>query len=212
MTDHTPAFRRGLMLVLSSPSGAGKTSLAKEILARDRHLTPSVSVTTRPPRPSEVHGCDYYFISREEYDNMVIAHHLLEHVEVFGNGYGTPKQLVLSTLEQGKDIIFDIDWQGTQQLAREMRTDLVTIFILPPSLKVLESRLKGRAEDSEEVVQERFADAVKTISHWTEYDYVLINDDLHKTVEQISLILAAERLKRTRQVKLKPFVDSLVFS
>lgn len=210
MSENPLISRRGLLFILSSPSGAGKTSLAKEMLLHDKNLISSISVTTRPSRASEVHGRDYYFISREEYDAMIADQRLLEHVEVFGNGYGTPKQFVLSTLSQGKDIIFDIDWQGTQQLAAAMCSDLVTIFILPPSLQALGNRLRGRAEDSPKVLEERFADAEKTMSHWPEYDYVLVNTDFNKTVEQIGSILTAERLKRIRQVGLRDFVKSLM--
>ena len=172
--------RRGIMLVLSSPSGAGKTTIANHLLELELHLVPSISVTTRPPRPSEQEGRDYVFVTASQFHDLVEKGDLLEHAEVFGHSYGTPKKQVLDTLNTGKDIIFDIDWQGTQQLAQLARTDLVSVFILPPTTQELERRLRGRAQDEDHVVQGRMAQAATEMSHWAEYDYVIINKDLSK--------------------------------
>jgi guanylate kinase len=201
--------RRGIMLVLSSPSGAGKTSIANKLLPLEDNLAMSISVTTRPRRSGEVDGKDYHFISREKYKSMVENGELLEHAEVFGNGYGTPKQQVLDALAAGKDIIFDIDWQGTQQLAQLARTDLVSIFILPPSTEELEKRLRGRAQDAEEIIKRRMDEAAHEMSHWAEYEYVVINRDLDESVHRVQSILTAERLRRTRQLGLVDFVNHL---
>ena len=200
---------RGVMLVLSSPSGAGKTSITKELLKQEKNLVTSVSATTRPPRVSEVEGQDYYFISPETYHQMLEREEFLEYAEVYRNFYGTPKTPVFEALSQGKDVIFDIDWQGTQQLAQSARTDLVTIFILPPSLEELEKRLRSRAQDSEEVIQHRLASASYDLSHWAEYDYVIINENLDYSVECIRFILKSEKLKRVRQPYLHSFVNTL---
>ncbi|MBX9805003.1 MAG: guanylate kinase [Alphaproteobacteria bacterium] len=201
--------RRGIMLVLSSPSGAGKTTIATRLLDLEPELTPSISVTTRPSRPGEVDGRDYVFVTSHEFHEKVEKDELLEHAEVFGYSYGTPKRQVLDALNGGKDIIFDIDWQGTQQLAQLARSDLVSVFILPPSTKELERRLRARAQDNDEVVNRRMADAANEMSHWAEYDYVIINHDLEQSVAQVRSILIAERLRRTRLPGVVDFVNGL---
>ncbi len=201
--------RRGLMLVLSSPSGAGKTTISRRLLASDPNLTMSVSVTTRPPRPGEVDGRDYRFISRAEYDRLLADHALLEHAEVFGNSYGTPRGPVEQTLSDGGDMLFDIDWKGTQQLAQSARKDLVRVFILPPSAEELERRLYTRAQDTEDVIKRRMAKSADEMSHWAEYDYVILNQDVDESVAQVAAILQAERLRRERQEGLFEFVDML---
>lgn len=201
--------RRGLMLILSSPSGAGKTTLSRLLLEHMPQLQMSVSVTTRPRRPSEISGRDYHFIDREEFDRYVANDDLLEHAEVYGNFYGTPKTPVMKALGQGMDVLFDIDWQGTQQMMRKARPDLVTIFILPPSMAELERRLRTRAQDSAEVVAKRMAKAHDDVSHWREYDYVLVNDDIEASLVSVRAILHAERLKRERQTSLPDFVAAL---
>jgi guanylate kinase len=203
------AKRRGLMFVLSSPSGAGKTTLSRRLLAEEEGVAMSVSVTTRAPRPGEVEGKDYYFIDHAKYDAMVAASELLEHAVVFDNKYGTPKQQVMDSLASGRDVLFDIDWQGTRQLAHSCRADLVSVFILPPTLEELERRLRSRAQDSEEVVQKRMARAVDEISHWEEYDYVVVNEDLDRAMDHIRRILYAERFKRWRQLDIGDFVAQL---
>jgi guanylate kinase len=205
-----PIARRGLLLVISSPSGAGKTTLSRRLLDRDPNITMSVSVTTRPPRPGEVDGRDYYFISKERFEAMRDAGELLESAEVFGNCYGTPKGPVEHSLAKGRDVLFDIDWQGTQQLAQAMQDDLVRVFILPPSVEALRDRLISRAQDPMVVVAKRMAEASREISHWAEYDYVIVNDDLETADREICAILAAERLKRKRRVGLTAFVRSLL--
>jgi len=201
--------RRGLMLVLSSPSGAGKTSISRALLDRDRNLTMSVSVTTRPKRPGEVAGSDYHFIDPEEFGLMVNRGALLEHAKVFGHYYGTPRAAVEEAVAAGRDVLFDIDWQGTQQLAEKARSDLVAVFILPPSTRELEKRLKTRAQDSDAVVAQRMAKAADEMSHWPEYDYVVVNRDLESSIREVEAILAAERLRRDRQVGLGDFVKAL---
>lgn len=197
------------MLVLSSPSGAGKTSLTRALLAEDAETTLSVSVTTRDARPGEVHGTHYFFHPREEYDRQVEAGELLEFAEVFGRGYGTPRAFVETQLSTGRDVLFDIDWQGTQQLAAALRTDLVSVFILPPSLSELERRLRARAQDDDTVVAARMQQARQEISHWAEYDYVLVNQDFDDTLASLRAILKAERNRRSRQPGLSPFVKGL---
>ncbi len=202
--------RRGLMLVLSSPSGAGKTTLSRRLLESDSGITLSVSATTRPKRPAEVHGRDYYFVSQAEFDAMVKRGEFLEHATVFGNSYGTPRAPVEKALAEGRDVLFDIDWQGTQQVREKAREDLVSVFILPPSREALLERLKTRAQDSADVVAARMAKANGEMSHWAEYDYVVVNDDVVRAQAQIETILAAERLRRARQRDLSGFVRGLM--
>ena len=197
------------MLVLSSPSGAGKTTIAHALLKQDSNLRNSVSVTTRLSRPSEEHGKNYFFVDTPKFIEMRDSEALLEHAHVFGNYYGTPKEFVFEQLEKGFDVIFDIDWQGTQQIAQLARNDLVTIFILPPTLRVLYERLKSRGEDNDETINERMSDAAAEISHWPEYDYVIVNKDFETSLTKITAILEAERLKRTRQIGLAEFVNQL---
>jgi guanylate kinase len=201
--------RRGLMFVLSSPSGAGKTTISRRMLEIDSDLTLSISVTTRARRSSEIDGRDYHFIAPERYNEMVEHNELLEHATVFDHHYGTPAKYVHDCLARGKDVLFDIDWQGTSQLAEKSRGDLVSVFILPPSMGELERRLRTRAQDSHDVVARRMAKAVAEISHWQEYDYVLLNDDLETTIARVMCILQAERLKRARQVELSEFITTL---
>jgi guanylate kinase len=205
----TQIQRRGLLLVMSSPSGAGKTTLSRRLLAADPMITMSVSVTTRAPRPGEVNGRDYHFITHEEFGRLRDRGDLLEYAEVFGNFYGTPKRPVAEALQAGRDVLFDIDWQGTQQLGAAMQDDLVRIFILPPSAEELRERLIGRAQDSASTVAKRMAKAADEISHWPEYDYVIVNDDIGKASVEIEAILTAERLRRRRQVGLTDFVRGL---
>ena len=202
--------RRGLMLVLSSPSGAGKTTLSRRLLDSDNAITMSVSATTRPVRPGEEHGKDYHFLTPEEFDGWLASGKFLEHASVFGNRYGTPSHLVNDVLAAGRDVLFDIDWQGTQQLKEKKRDDLVSIFILPPSHDELERRLRNRAQDSDEIVAGRMAKAADEISHWPEYDYVIVNSDIEKALADIQAILNAERLRRTRQTGISEFVGKLV--
>ncbi|MBW7852261.1 MAG: guanylate kinase [Rhodospirillales bacterium] len=205
-----PAIRRrGLMLVLSSPSGAGKTTISRMLLARDTGITMSVSVTTRPPRPGEVDGRDYQFISVEQFHGLAAGDELLEHARVFDNYYGTPRRPVEEVLAQGRDVLFDIDWQGTQQLAQNARADLVSVFILPPSVEELERRLRARNQDSEEVVRKRMDKAADEMSHWREYDYIVVNRDVEESVASVLAILAAERLRRDRQAGLPELVQRL---
>ncbi|MBP2227211.1 guanylate kinase [Azospirillum agricola] len=201
--------RRGLMLVLSSPSGAGKTTISRRLLDRDGDLAMSVSVTTRPMRPGEVPGVDYHFIDLALFDRMVEAGGLLEYARVFGNCYGTPRGAVEDALASGRDVLFDIDWQGTQQLAQNARDDLVSVFVLPPSGEELERRLHSRAQDSAEVIANRMAKASDEISHWAEYDYVIVNHDVEESVAAVEAILRAERLRRRRQVGLPRFVQTV---
>lgn len=205
----TAIGRRGLMLVLSSPSGAGKTSISRELLQRDSNLRMSVSVTTRPPRPGEVDGRDYFFKSKPEFDRMVGAGDLLEHARVFDHHYGTPRAPVEAALAAGCDVLFDVDWQGTQQIAQRAPQDLVRVFILPPSTAELERRLRTRAQDTEEVVRGRMAKAVSEMSHWPEYDYIVVNRVLEESVTRVMAILAAERLRAYRQSGLHDFVSRL---
>ena len=205
----TPIARRGLMLVLSSPSGAGKTTISRLLLERDSSLTMSVSATTRPIRPGEAEGLDYYFVDPTEFNLMVNRRELLEHAKVFDNYYGTPRKPVEQALRDGHDIIFDIDWQGAQQLAQEAREDLVSVFILPPSTEELDRRLHSRARDPADVVAKRMAKAPDEMSHWAEYDFIIVNNDVEESVSNVQAILAAERLRRQRQVGLSEFVKRL---
>ncbi len=209
LVQKTEIARRGLLLVMSSPSGAGKTTLSRKLLAADRNITMSVSVTTRAPRPGEVEGKDYYFISKERFAQMRDRNELLEWAEVFGNCYGTPRKPVDEALAHGRDVLFDIDWQGTQQIAQVMKEDLVRIFILPPSADELQNRLINRAQDSSSVVAKRMAEASNEISHWAEYDYVIVNDEIESSHVKVTAILMAERLKRRRRTGLTEFVRTL---
>jgi guanylate kinase len=201
--------RRGLMFVMSSPSGAGKTTISRLLLERESNISLSVSVTTRPPRPGEVDGKDYYFIDPTEFNLMLNRHELLEHAKVFDHYYGTPKGPVEAALADGEDVLFDIDWQGEQQLKQAARSDLASVFILPPSTEELAKRLQQRAQDTADVVAARMAKAPDEISHWPEYDYIIVNYDIEESVAQVQAILVAERLKRERQVGLTAFVKRL---
>jgi len=201
--------RRGLLLVLSSPSGAGKSTLSRLLLAKDQNISLSVSTTTRKPRPGEQDGVDYHFVSRAEFENLAAEDGFLEHARVFDHYYGTPAAPVEAAMEAGRDVLFDIDWQGTQQLSQKVARDLVRVFILPPGKDELERRLKARAQDSDEVVRKRMSKAGEEISHWAEYDYIIINDDLKKAEQQLFAILQAERLKRQRQTGLVSFVHEI---
>jgi guanylate kinase len=201
--------RRGLMLVLSSPSGAGKTTLSRMLLEADRHVELSVSVTTRPQRRGEVDGRDYHFIDLHRFQAMVKSGKLLEWAEVFDHCYGTPRRPVEKALQAGRDVLFDIDWQGTQQLSEKARDDLVSVFILPPTAKELERRLKRRAQDSHDIIGSRMDKAADEMSHWPEYDYVIVNRDKDEAFAEVKAILAVERLKRERQIGLSGFVRAL---
>ncbi len=200
---------RGLMLVLSSPSGAGKSTISRALLDREEHIALSVSATTRPRRTGEVDGRDYVFVGEGEFQAMVEHGAFLEHAEVFGHRYGTPRAPVEAALEDGRDMLFDIDWQGAQQIAERARTDLVGVFVLPPSIEELERRLHSRAQDSPEVVRARMAKALDEVSHYAEYDYVVINSDLEASIADVRAILQAERRRRTRQTGLTDFVNAL---
>jgi len=201
--------RRGLMLVLSSPSGAGKTTISRALLAETDDLTMSVSATTRRPRANEVDGVDYFFVDEVKFGLMINRQELFEYAKVFDHYYGTPKEPVVEALREGRDVLFDIDWQGTQQLAQRAREDLVRIFILPPSMKELRRRLESRASDSAAIVDGRMGKANNEISHWAEYDYIIINNDIEESLNKVRSILAAERLKRERQIGLVEFVKGL---
>ncbi len=204
-----PIARRGLMLVLSSPSGAGKTTISRALLERDPTLEMSVSVTTRPRRPGEKEGRDYYFIDPTEFALMRNRQELLEHAKVFDHYYGTPRAPVEDAIARGRDIVFDIDWQGTQQLKQTARDDLVSVFILPPSTAELERRLQTRARDPKDVVARRMAKVVDEISHWAEYDYIIVNRDVEESVRHVEAIVTAERLRRERQTGITDFVARL---
>jgi guanylate kinase len=208
--DEQPGLsRRGLLIVLSSPSGAGKSTISRMLLAADPEVELSVSATTRPQRPGERDDVDYHFVDDAEFDHMVAAGEFVEWAPVFGYRYGTPKAPVKAALKAGRDILFDIDWQGTQQLRDKGRTDLVTVFILPPSTRDLEKRLLTRAQDPKEVVAQRMAKAADEMSHWAEYDYVVVNRDIGTSLTNLKAILTAERLKRERQVGMSVFVKGL---
>jgi guanylate kinase len=201
--------RRGLMLVLSSPSGAGKTSIARSLLTRDKEINMSVSATTRPRRPGEAEGKDYYFIDEEKFKTDINKGLFLEYARVFDHYYGTPLGLVQKLLSSGCDVLFDIDWQGTQQIKAKARDDLVSIFVLPPSTAELEKRLITRAQDSAEVVASRMARAADEMSHYPEYDYIIVNHDLDQSIDSVHTILKAERLRRSRQASLTEFMKQL---
>ena len=207
--NRTSIVRRGLMFVLSSPSGAGKTTLSRMLLKADRNVELSVSVTTRPRRPGEIEGRDYRFIDLARFEAMVKRNGLLEWAEVFGYRYGTPRRPVEKALRAGRDVLFDIDWQGTQQLREKARDDLVSVFILPPTIKELHRRLQRRAQDSRAIIVSRMAKAAAEMSHWPEYDYVIVNRDIGDAFGQVQAILVAERLKRERRIGLSGFVRAL---
>lgn len=198
------------MFVISSPSGAGKTSLARKLIENDPDIAMSVSMTTRPPRPGEIDGQDYIFVSEDKFNEALEKGALLEWARVFDNLYGTPRREVEDRLKNGKDVIFDIDWQGTQQLHEKAGQDVVRVFILPPSVRALEQRLKKRGQDDDEVVRRRMSDAANQISHWAEYDYVIINENLDKSLNELATVLHAERLKRERRIGLSSFVQGMI--
>lgn len=206
---HAQIERRGLLLVLSSPSGAGKTTLARKLLESDDRIAMSVSVTTRKARPGEVDGRDYFFVDDTRFAVMREKGELLEWAKVFGNHYGTPRKAVTEAIGAGRDVLFDIDWQGAQQLSETMKGDLVRVFILPPSGEALEARLRGRAQDPPHVVASRMAEASNEISHWAEYDYVIVNADIEESLTGLRSILTAERLKRERLLGLTAFVREM---
>ena len=209
MSAPSEIARRGIMLVVSSPSGAGKTTLTRNLLEQEENVSLSVSVTTRERRSSEIDGVHYHFISKRRFEAMRDSDELLEYAEVHGNYYGTPREEVEKTLKAGRDMLFDIDWQGTQQLRDKGRADLVTVFILPPSTRDLEKRLLTRAPDPKEIVAQRMAKAANEMSHWAEYDYVVVNSDIGTSLTNLKAILTAERLKRERQVGMSGFVKAL---
>ena len=202
--------RRGLMFILSSPSGAGKTTISRMLLDRDDEIMLSVSATTRPMRPGEIDGKDYHFVDQAEFDRMVEDDAFYEWAQVFGHSYGTPKAHIRAGLKDGQDYLFDIDWQGTQQLYQKLETDVVRVFLLPPSIDELRRRLTGRGTDAPEVIQARMDRARAEISHWDGYDYVVVNDDIERCFAKVSQILAAERTKRARQTGLIGFVRGLM--
>lgn len=208
--DELKEQRRGLMIVLSSPSGAGKTTMTRRLLAQDSQIAMSVSVTTRPPRPGERDGEDYYFITKDKFAELEADGELLEHARVFDNYYGTPREPVEEALSEGKDIVFDIDWQGAQQLTEAAADDLVKIFILPPNMRELEKRLRTRAQDSDDVIAKRMSKSENEISHWAEYDYVLVNENIDRAMGELLSIVTAERMRRRRQPWLSGFVKRLI--
>ena len=202
--------RRGIMVVLSSPSCAGKTTLTKQILNTSRNILMSVSATTRQPRPGEVDGEDYIFLSKSKFSEMIDNDEFLEYAKVFDNFYGTPRAPVETALARGFDIVFDIDWQGAQQLTQAAANDLVKIFILPPNMRELENRLRSRAQDSDDVIARRMSKSENEISHWAEYDYIIINEDISEAIEELTTIVNAERMKRPRQPWLGSFIKKLI--
>ncbi len=209
----TPIFRgrrRGVLIALSSPSGAGKTTLSKRLLSQNPDVVLSISATTRAPRPGEINGQDYEFLSVDEFKTRIDQGYFFEWAEVFGRYYGTPKTPVLDAIDDGRDVIFDIDWQGAQAIAEQAPEDTVRIFILPPSLKLLEDRLRKRGQDTDDIIDDRMSRSKDEISHWDEYDYVIVNDDFARALEKLNQILHAERLKRNRHPWLDGFVDGLM--
>ena len=210
MTQAPTIGHRGIMLVVSSPSGAGKTTLTRNLLKEEDNISLSISVTTRPRRSSEIEGVHYHFVSQKQFEHMQAAGDLLESAQVHGHYYGTPREPVERALAKGQDVLFDIDWQGTQQLYKKMRADVVSVFVLPPSAAELKARLERRAEDKDDVILGRLRNAVEEIRHWTEYDYVLINRDLDKSYLRLRAILNAARLKRSEPNDMTKFVDSLM--
>ncbi len=209
MNTNATLKRRGLMIVLSSPSGAGKSTISRALLERDDNLAMSVSATTREPRSGEVEGVDYFFKDKTSFDEMVQGGQMLEHARVFENYYGTPREPVEAALSEGRDVMFDVDWQGTQQLAGNALKDLVRVFILPPSMEELERRLHTRAQDSEEVVKKRMAEAASEMSHYLEYDYIIVNADIEESVSKVEAILTAERQKRERLIGMHDFISEI---
>jgi guanylate kinase len=210
MTEQADITRRGIMLVLSSPSGAGKTTLTRNLLEQEENVALSVSVTTRARRGSEIDGVHYRFVTKQQFEGMRDSGQLLEWAEVHGNYYGTPREPVEKALSVGRDVLFDIDWQGTQQLYEKMRDDVVSVFVLPPSADELKMRLERRAEDSEGIIAERLRNAAEEFRHWNEYDYILVNRDLDKSFTRLRSILTAERLKRVKMPNLEKFVGQLL--
>jgi guanylate kinase len=210
MTEQADISRRGIMLVLSSPSGAGKTTLTRNLLEQEENVALSVSVTTRARRPSEIDGVHYHFKTKQQFEGMRDSGQLLEWAEVHGNYYGTPREPVEKALAAGRDVLFDIDWQGTQQLYAKMRDDVVSVFVLPPSADELKMRLERRAEDSESIIAERLRNAAEEFRHWNEYDYILVNRDLDKSFTRLRSVLTAERLKRVKMSNLEKFVEKLL--
>jgi guanylate kinase len=210
MSSPRDIARRGIMLVVSSPSGAGKTTLTRNLLEQEENVSLSISVTTRPRRASEIDGVHYYFVSKRRFEAMRDSDELLEWAEVHGNYYGTPREPVEAALVSQRDILFDIDWQGTQQLYQRMRSDVVSVFVLPPSASELRARLERRAEDTDEIIARRLRNAAEEIPHWSEYDYVLVNRDLDKSFARLRAILTAERLKRVQMADLETFVGKLL--
>jgi guanylate kinase len=210
MSEQPEISRRGIMLVLSSPSGAGKTTLTRNLLEREEKVALSISVTTRPRRASEIEATHYFFKSKREFEQMRDSGDLLEWAEVHGNYYGTPREPVEKALAEGRDVLFDIDWQGTRQLLDKMRDDVVTVFVLPPSADELKARLERRAEDSAAVIAHRLQNAIEEISHWSEYDYILVNRDLNESFARLRAILTAERLKRVKMLDLEPFAEKIL--
>jgi guanylate kinase len=209
MADQDTLARRGLMFILSSPSGAGKTTIARRLLEEEPGLKLSVSVTTRPIRPGEAEGRDYYYVDEDKFADLVEEDAFFEWAEVFGNCYGTPKAQIREELKRGQDFLFDIDWQGTQQLYQRAQGDVVRVFLLPPSIEELEERLRSRGTDSDDVIRARMERARYEISHWDAYDYVVINDDIEACFEKVKVILEAERMRRLRQTGLIDFVREL---
>ncbi len=209
--DYLKKVRRGAMFIVEGPSGTGKGAVCKEVLARDPHIKFSVSVTTRAPREGEVDGVDYHFISEEEYDKLILQDAFYERVNSqYGHRYGTLRSEVDSFLNVGEDVLFDMDWVGAQQMSEKAPNDVVTIYLLPPSIKELRKRLEGRATDSRDVIEQRMGQFVDKVSHWKEFDYVLINEDLEDTIRKVQRIISGERMKRVRQPGLQEFVDALV--
>jgi guanylate kinase len=217
LSDHRPAIgeqpgisRRGIMLVLSSPSGAGKTTLTRNLLEQEQKVALSISATTRTRRPSEIDGVHYLFLTKRQFEVMRDSGELLEWAEVHGNYYGTPREPVEKALAEGRDVLFDIDWQGTRQLLDKMRDDVVTVFVLPPSADELKARLERRAEDTAGVIAQRLHNAADEISHWQEYDYILVNRDLDDSFARLRAILTAERLKRVKMLDIESFANRLL--
>ena len=210
MTESVHLNRRGVLFVLSSPSGAGKTTISRMMLDADSDIALSISATTRPPRPGEIDGVHYHFVDTDTFKKMAADGEFLEWAHVFGHRYGTPRAPVEEMLAAGKDVLFDIDWQGAQQLYQEAGPDVVRVFVLPPTMEELERRLRSRGTDSDDVIQGRMARAAAEISHWAEYDYVIVNDDIERSTDALITILTAERLRRERQAGLGPFVRALM--